>query len=173
MTQVDAMALVVGSADDPLRGLAPDAVRRILDIPFTAEERGRLAMARAAPAHIREFILEDILVRRRLKLHTSIMETDMTEATDKQKGTIRAFLNPDKVPGDDKPAFTGTLSFPGEEKERNFALWSRPDKNGAVILSGHTSVVSGSAMEQITGLTPGRQARQGREAHRGEGGRSL
>jgi hypothetical protein len=155
MHDVDELAFVVGEEEDPLAGLSRENVRKILTMPLTAAEGARLAMARVAPRLVREFILKDIIVRRRLNFESqNIKETDMTEDADKQKGTIRAFLNPDKVPGDDKPAFTGALKFPGEEKERNFALWSRKDKNGAMILSGYTSVVSGSAMEQITGLTP-------------------
>ena len=76
----------------------------------------------------------------------------MTEENGKEKGSIRAFLNEDKVPGDDKPAFVGKLSFPGEDVERNFALWTRKDKNGGVILSGRIGAVSGTALEQIATL---------------------
>ncbi len=157
MNALDELALVVGD-DDPLAGLPREGVQRILAVPFNAEERGRLAMARAAPPQICRFILADILARRRVQFSAyqtfQAMEiSNMTEPTDKPKGTIRAFLNPDKLPGDDKPAFTGTLTFPGDEKERAFALWSRKDKNGGVILSGRIHVVSGSALDQITGLT--------------------
>ena len=153
----DELVLVCGPDDDPLCGLSASDRMRVCTMPATAHERVRLDMARAAPPDIRAYILADILFRRRLLFsasNTSHMETtDMTETADNPKGTLRAFLNPDKLPGDDKPAFTGMLTFPGEEMERAFALWSRKDKNGAVILSGRIQVVSGSALDQIAGLT--------------------
>jgi hypothetical protein len=84
----------------------------------------------------------------------------MTDTPERLRGSIRAFFNADKVPGDDKPSFTGKLTFPGEAQERGFALWLRRDKHGAVILSGQSLQVSGTAFDQIAALAdaPGREA---------------
>lgn len=68
------------------------------------------------------------------------------------KGKLRAFLNSDKVKGDAKPSFEGSLSLPGNDQERPFALWVRQTKQGGVMLTGRTGVPKGSAMEQIVGL---------------------
>ena len=70
----------------------------------------------------------------------------------KPDGAFRAFLNSAKVPGDDRPAFEGELTVPGDESPRTFALWARKDKNGNPILSGRVSALTGSAMDQIAEL---------------------
>lgn len=76
----------------------------------------------------------------------------MSETNERPRGVIRAFMNSDKTPGDDKPSFNGRLTLPGTVKETSFALWLRRDKQGAVILSGQSQQVSGSALEQIAAL---------------------
>ena len=76
----------------------------------------------------------------------------MSDTNERPRGVIRAFMNSDKVPGDDRPSFNGRLTLPGTFKETMFSLWLRRDKQGAVILSGQTQPVSGSALEQIGAL---------------------
>lgn len=74
----------------------------------------------------------------------------MTEPT---KGTLRAFLNTEKVKGDTKPAFEGKLILPGTTAERPLALWLRQRKeDGTMMLTGRVEQPRGSALEQIGGL---------------------
>lgn len=76
----------------------------------------------------------------------------MSDSNKRSRGVIRAFMNSDKVPGDDRPSFNGRLTLPGAFKEITFSLWLRRDKQGAVILSGQSQPVAGSALEQISAL---------------------
>lgn len=78
------------------------------------------------------------------------------------QGNLIAFLNRDKQPGDNKPAFDGRLSVPGGETELRFALWAHEyadPKSGAVkiMFNGKSGAVapSASAMEQVSGLIKG------------------
>jgi hypothetical protein len=73
--------------------------------------------------------------------------------TDQTKGTLRAFLNSEKVKGDSKPAFEGKLVLPGATVERPLALWVRQRKeDGAMMLTGRVEQPRGSALDQISGL---------------------
>lgn len=77
--------------------------------------------------------------------------------SDNSKGTLRAFLNTEKVKGDNKPAFEGKLTLPGDPVERPVALWLRQRKeDGALMLAGRVEQPRGSALEQITGLAGGK-----------------
>ena len=79
---------------------------------------------------------------------------------DKQAhGNFIAFMNRDKQPGDNKPAFDGRLAIPGTEAEQRFALWAheyRNPKTGEmqIMFNGQTSAVSTDAapMEQVAAL---------------------
>lgn len=73
---------------------------------------------------------------------------------DNAKGTLRAFLNTEKVKGDNKPAFEGKMVLPASTVERPVALWLRQRKeDGAMMLTGRVEQPRGTALEQITGLT--------------------
>lgn len=77
--------------------------------------------------------------------------------TDTPKGTLRAFLNTEKVKGDNKPAFEGKLVLPGSTAEKPMALWLRQRKeDGAMMLTGRVEQPRGSALEQIGGLIGGK-----------------
>ena len=73
--------------------------------------------------------------------------------TDMTKGMLRAFLNTEKVKGDNKPAFEGKIVLPGSTVERPLALWiGQRKKDGATMLTGRVEHPRGTALEQITGL---------------------
>lgn len=65
------------------------------------------------------------------------------------EGVLRAQLNPDKQPGDKRPAFQGTLTLPNEGAKRDVVLWARKDRNGVAMLTGKAQ---SSALEQIQAL---------------------
>ena len=73
--------------------------------------------------------------------------------TDIPRGVFRAHLNPERVQGDDKPTFQGSLTLPNaEDQERPFALWGCATKTGSIMLTGRTAPVHGKAMAQIASL---------------------
>lgn len=77
--------------------------------------------------------------------------------TDTIKGTLRAFLNTEKVKGDNKLAFEGKLVLPGSGIEKPLALWLRQRKEeGAMMLTGRVEHPRGNALEQIGGLVGGK-----------------
>jgi hypothetical protein len=68
----------------------------------------------------------------------------------RRQGRLVAFLNADKQPGDQRPAFNGEISLPEDPIERHLVLWAHATKKGHTLLAGR---VSKSAMEQIEALT--------------------
>jgi hypothetical protein len=75
-------------------------------------------------------------------------------------GNFIAFMNRDKQPGDNKPAFDGRMSTPGREEELRFALWAHEytnPKTGEVqiMFNGQAGAFAASAtpLEQIAALT--------------------
>lgn len=75
------------------------------------------------------------------------------------RGNFIAFLNRDKQPGDNKPAFDGRLSVPGSDEELRLALWAHDyinPKTGEVqiMFNGQTGLASTTAapMEQVAAL---------------------
>jgi hypothetical protein len=71
------------------------------------------------------------------------------ENDQRRQGRLLAFLNPDKEPGDARPAFSGSLTLPDDASERRIALWAHTTKKGHTLLAGR---VSQSAQEQIAAL---------------------
>lgn len=75
----------------------------------------------------------------------------MNEPTDTQKGNLIAFLNNRKKADDNRPAFQGKLTLPGNPAERGFALWaSTSKKTGDTMLTGEAGQ---SATMQIDKLS--------------------
>jgi hypothetical protein len=70
--------------------------------------------------------------------------------TDAPQGKLSATLNPFKQPGDKRPAFTGTLTLPGQTDERPVSLWAQTSKAGNAIMTGRAGE---SAATQIAKLT--------------------
>ena len=68
---------------------------------------------------------------------------------DREGGRLLAFLNAQKTPGDNRPAFEGRLSLPDDANERQVALWAHTTKAGATMFAGR---ISKSATEQIQDL---------------------
>ena len=68
----------------------------------------------------------------------------------RRQGRLVAFLNADKQPGDQRPAFNGDITLPDDPSERRLLLWPHAIKKGHTLLAGR---VSKSAMEQIEALT--------------------
>lgn len=82
-------------------------------------------------------------------------------------GNFIAFMNRDKEPGDNRPAFDGRLSTPGADDELRFALWAHPyvnPKTGEeqIMFNGQAAAVDAkaSALDQVHALTkpPGQGA---------------
>jgi hypothetical protein len=73
---------------------------------------------------------------------------------DQEEGRFIAFLNRDKQPEDNKPAFEGKLSLPQSTDERRAVLWAHTTKQERTMLAGR---VSKSATAQIEELARPRQ----------------
>lgn len=77
----------------------------------------------------------------------------MTERTppDAPRGNLLGFINSAKAPGDDRPAFQGKLSLPGQSAERGFALWAHTsEKTGDVVLSGRAGDSAAAQIDKLT-----------------------
>jgi len=48
----------------------------------------------------------------------------------RRQGRLVAFLNADKQPGDQRPAFNGEISLPEDPIERHLVLWAHATKKG-------------------------------------------
>ena len=53
-----------------------------------------------------------------------------------EKGNFIAFINPKKDIDDNRPAFQGNLSLPGQDAKRSVALWAYTTDKGDIILNG-------------------------------------
>ena len=67
-----------------------------------------------------------------------------------QKGNFIAFLNGTKQVDDNRPAFQGRLSLPGNPSERSVALWVYTAKNGQVLLNGKAGESAATQIEKLT-----------------------
>jgi hypothetical protein len=75
------------------------------------------------------------------------------------RGNFIAFMNRDKQPGDNKPAFDGRLSTPGADDELRFALWAHEytdPKSGEtkIMFNGQVGAVDAkaTALDQMASL---------------------
>jgi hypothetical protein len=67
-----------------------------------------------------------------------------------EKGNLIGFYNLKKEPGDDRPAFQGRLSLPGNPMERPFALWpTTSEKTGETLLSGRAGESARSQIDKL------------------------
>ena len=73
----------------------------------------------------------------------------MEEEEQKQNGRLFAAVNPDKQPGDKRPAFRGDVTLEGEDAKRQAVLWALTTKAGRTMLAGRTAK---SAKDQIDDL---------------------
>lgn len=75
----------------------------------------------------------------------------MTRNYDARSDDVLAFRNPEKVPGDKRPAFLGTLKLPGDHEHRQLSLWLKRRDNGHVLLHGHTGKDADAQIEELLG----------------------
>jgi|EndMetStandDraft_9_1072997.scaffolds.fasta_scaffold05994_2 hypothetical protein len=68
---------------------------------------------------------------------------------DREDARILAFLNSEKQLGDNKPAFEGKLSLPGNRQERRVALWAHTTKQGRTMLAGRVSRSAAAQIEEL------------------------
>lgn len=81
------------------------------------------------------------------------------DKTDQPRGNFIAFVNRDKKPGDNRPAFDGRISIPGAEDERRHVLWAHEYTNPKtgevqVMFNGRADslATTASAFDQISAL---------------------
>ena len=80
--------------------------------------------------------------------------------TETKPGNFIAFVNRDKAPGDNRPAFEGRLSLPGTDAERRLVLWAHelpeaPAGANRVMFMGQADALTADAspIDQIAALT--------------------
>ena len=78
------------------------------------------------------------------------METIMTDDDDQpQKGNFIAFLDFNKKPDDDRPAFRGDITLPGTADKRSIALWPSVAKTGDTVLTGRAGESATAQIDKI------------------------
>ncbi|MGE0701170.1 MAG: hypothetical protein AB7O57_18895 [Hyphomicrobiaceae bacterium] len=75
------------------------------------------------------------------------------------RGDFVAFMNRDKQPGDNRPAFEGRIAKPGTEEKREMALWAHQYADARtgeirIMFNGSVDAVdaAASAVDQLTAL---------------------
>jgi hypothetical protein len=76
----------------------------------------------------------------------------MTDRTSPNTSELLAFPNPDKVAGDNAPAFNGFLKLHGEPGDRPLSLWVKKRANGHILLCGQTGADSDAQFGELLSL---------------------